>query len=549
MKTTINGKSVTFTEGQLWRDIIDEPKALGILVEGDTYALDDPVMPDKNVTVLTYFHEEGRRIYERTLMFVLIAACNKVMPRKRVRIEHSFGNAIYINMPGTTVTWSLVTAIENEMRRIVDEDTLITFVETTKKEAMKYYEEVGEMDKLRLLKYRNFPTFHFYELEGMKEYFYGELCPSAGYVSVFKLQLYVPGMLLHLPNPRDPEHLAEKSDYPKMMKSYGETGRWNSILGCENAADINEMMENKTFREFIRINEELHSKSITDIAMQFYNSGARLICIAGPSSSGKTTFANRLYIALRCLGLHPATLSLDNYYRNRADLPKESDGTIDLERLDTLDLPLLDEHLVKLIQGEPIDMPIFDFVSQARAPETIRLQVDTTQPIIIEGIHGLNDQLCPSVPRDMKFKIYTSALTMVNLDDHNRIRTTDARLLRRIVRDYQFRGTSPEETIAMWKSVRAGEDRWIFPFQEDADVIFNSILAYEIPVLKAYAYDLLDKITPDNPNYTIARRLVKFLNYFYVIDVNDEIPLNSVLREFVGGCCFYKEEPEYKVKL
>ncbi len=549
MKTTINKKTVTFEDGQLWSDIIDVPGALGVLVEGDSYALDDPAQENRNVTVLTYFDEEGRRIYERTLQFIFIAACNRVLPKKRVRIEHSFGNALYVNLPGTVVTWSLVNAIEKEMHNIVDADMPLGFTETTREEALKYYEQVGELDKLRLLKYRNYPTFHFNELDGMKEYFYGELCPSAGYIKVFKLHLYMPGILISLPSQKDPSQLAPRKDYPKMMKAYSETGRWNGILGCENAADINEMMENKTFREFIRVNEELHSRSISEIAMAFVNSGARLICIAGPSSSGKTTFANRMYIALRCLGLHPVTLSLDNYYRNRDEIEREPDGSIDLERMDTLDLPLLDEHLVKLIQGEEIDMPVFDFVTSRRMKETVRMKVDPGQPLIIEGIHGLNDALCPSVPRDMKFKIYTSALTMINLDDHNRIRTTDARLLRRIVRDYKFRGTSPEETIAMWSSVRAGEDRWIFPFQEEADVIFNSSLAYEIPVLKAYAYDLLDAIKPESPCYTIARRIVKFLNYFYVIDVEDEIPLNSVLREFTGGCCFYKEEPEYEIRL
>lgn len=549
MKATIDNKKITFEEGQIWSDIIDVDGALGVTVEGDTYALDDPAMESDNVRVLTLSDEEGRRIYERTLQFVLLAACNRVIPGKRVRIEHSFGKAIFVRLPKTNVRWDLVKKIEREMKNIVEADLPISFTETTKDQALQYYREVGEFDKLRLLKYRNYPSFQFYTLDGMKEYFYGELCPSAGYVRVFKLQLYLPGLLMYLPSHDDPSEVAPHKDYPKMMKAYGETGRWNGILGCENAADINEMMEHNKFREFIRVNEELHSRSITEIAHQFIDSGARLICIAGPSSSGKTTFANRLYIALRCFGLNPVTLSLDDYYRNREDLPLEEDGSVDLEKLDTLDLTLLDEHLVKLIQGDEVEIPTFDFITAKRSNTTHRMKVNSNQPIIIEGIHGLNDALCPSVPRDMKFKIYTSALTMVNLDDHNRIRTTDARLLRRIVRDHHFRGTTPEETISMWRSVRKGEDNYIFPFQEEADVIFNSSLAYEIPVLKRYAYKLLDEITTDSPNYTVARRIVKFLNYFYVIDVDDEIPLNSILREFVGGCCFYKKEPKYKIQL
>jgi len=265
------------------------------------------------------------------------------------------------------------------------------------------------------------------------------------------------------------------------------------------------------------------------------------ILIAGPSSSGKTTFSHRLSIALRVQGLRPVKLSLDDYYRNRDELPLEEDGSIDLERLDTLDVPLLCEHLPKLLAGEEVQIPEYDFVTGMRKEHTHSMRVEAGQPIIIEGIHGLNDALTESVPREMKFKIYISALTMLNLDDHNRIRTTDARLLRRIVRDNLFRGTLPEKTMAMWASVRKGEENYIFPFQEEADAMFNSSLAYELPIMKKYAYPLLCAVQPESPYYTLARRLVKFLNYIRIADVEDEIPVNSILREFIGGCCFYRE--------
>ena len=278
--------------------------------------------------------------------------------------------------------------------------------------------------------------------------------------------------------------------------------------------------------------------TLHDINLDIYP-GERVL-IAGPSSSGKTTFSHRLRIALKVLGLRPVKISLDDYYINRDQIPLEPDGTRDLERIDILDLDLLNEQLLQLLRGETIQAPEFDFVSGKRKAETHALSVEEGQPIIIEGIHGLNDRLTSAVPRDMKFKIYVSALTTLNLDDHNRIRTTDARLLRRIVRDYLFRGTSPEETMRGWDSVRRGEEKYIFPFQEQADVMFNTSLVYELPVMKKYVYPVLRAVTPDSPCYTRARRLVKFLNYFHTGDVEAEIPVNSILREFIGGCCFYQ---------
>ena len=267
-----------------------------------------------------------------------------------------------------------------------------------------------------------------------------------------------------------------------------------------------------------------------------------MILIAGPSSSGKTTFAHRLNIALRVLGLRPVSISLDDYYIDRDKIPLEADGQPDLEKLSTLDVELFNDHLVRLLQGEEVLMPRFDFEAQKRAPTGRAFRLEEGQPVIIEGIHGLNDELTIDVPRDMKFKIYVSALTTLNLDDHNRIRTTDARLLRRMVRDVRFRGTDIERTMSMWPSVRRGEQNYIFPYQENADAVFNSSLVYELAILKRYVYPLLIQVPDSSPNYTLSRRLVKFLNYFQSADVEDEIPPNSILREFIGGCCFYRND-------
>ncbi|HIU34052.1 MAG TPA: nucleoside kinase [Candidatus Pullichristensenella excrementigallinarum] len=547
MNILLNGRNVPCEKGQRYEEVIRSlpgggKGALGVCVGGRAVSLNAMVEDGVCARVLTYFDEEGRRIYERTIQFVLLAAARRVLPGARVRIEHSFGQALFVRLPGTTVTRALVARLEREMRLLVEEDLPIRRIETTKKEANEYFEKTGQMDKLRLLRYRNFDKFRFYELDGMYEYFYGEMAPSTRYVSVFALRCYLPGLLLRTPDKDNPGNVAPFRDLPKLMRTFGETGRWNGILKCENAADINEMIEKRRFREFIRVNEALHERSIEKIADQFVESGARLILIAGPSSSGKTTFAHRLIIALKALGLRPMKLSLDDYYLDRKDIPVGEDGKQDLERLDTLDVPLLDEHLVKLLQGEAVEAPIFDFVTGERSSATHTFCVGPDQPIVIEGIHALNEQLTESVPREMKFKVYISALTMLNLDDHNRIRTTDARLLRRIVRDYQFRGTSPEETMAMWPSVRNGEENYIFPYQEEADAMFNSVLAYELPIMKKYVYPMLCAVPPESECYTLARRLVKFLNYLRTADVEDEIPINSILREFIGGCCFYREE-------
>jgi uridine kinase len=325
------------------------------------------------------------------------------------------------------------------------------------------------------------------------------------------------------------------------MRTYAETAEWNAILGCQNVADLNEMISQRKLREFIRVSEALQERKIGAIADQFIKSQARVMLIAGPSSSGKTTFAHRMLIALKALGLRPVKISLDDYYLNLDSLPPEADGTVDLERLDTLDVKLLCEHLPKLLRGEEVALPEFDFFKSRRTERTHTLRVQENQPILIEGIHGLNDALTSSVPRSMKFKIYISALTMVNLDDHNRIRTTDARLLRRMVRDYRSRGMLPEKTMSMWASVRRGEENYIFPYQEEADVMFNSSLPYELPIMKRYVFPMLQAVHPESPYFTLARRLVKFLNYIREADVEDEIPNHSLLREFIGGSCFYRE--------
>lgn len=548
MEFVLNGKIISAENGKTYLQAVraefPQIRSLGVQVGGETLPLATVPGEGDRATILTYADTEGRLIYERSLRFVFLLAVKRLYPERRVRLEHSLGSGVYAVIEGgdEALTPQAVRRIEEEMRRLVEADMPFERRVVTKSEAIAHFEATGQRDKVELLKYRPYETFQLYSLGDMLEYFYGVMAPSTGMLNVFALRYHMPGVVLQLPDAEAPEQVAPFFDVPKLMKTFAQSARWNEILDCRNAADLNEMTSKRQLREFVRVNEALHEKSISAIADQFANSGARLILIAGPSSSGKTTFAHRLMIALKVLGLKPMSISLDDYYIDREKIPFDEDGRQDLERLDTLDVDLFNEHLVRILQGEAVQTPIYDFKTGRRTTKTHEVRAGADQPLIVEGIHGLNDELTRSVERSLKFKIYISALTTLNLDDHNRIRTTDARLLRRLVRDYQFRGADPEKTLEMWPSVRRGEEKYIFPFQEEADVMFNSSLAYEMAILKKYVYPMLAKLPPESPHYTMARRLVKFLNYFQSSDIEDEIPINSILREFIGGCCFYRQD-------
>ncbi len=543
----LNGVEMCCTGEESWGDLLERlpdggAGALGVLVGGKTESLGDRVEEYAYARTLTYADEEGRRIYERSLQLLFLTAAHRLYPGERVRIRHSFAQGLYIDLPGVRVTGEIVKRLAAEMRAMADADLPIERLSVSTEHAQEYFARTGQTDRLRILAYRRFSHFTLYRIDGLEDYFYGEMVTRTGMLRVFSLQVYGEGILLQMPDLNDPKKPARFVDLPHLLHTYSEAAEWHAILNCENAADLNDMVVNRKLREFIRVNEALQERKIEQIADQFIASGARLLLIAGPSSSGKTTFSHRLSIALRTQGLRPVKVSLDDYYLDRDAIPREPDGSVDLERIETLDIDLLCDHLVRLLRGEAVEVPEFDFKEGKRLPHTHTFQVEPAQPMIIEGIHGLNPRLTARIPDSLKFKVYISPLTMLNLDDHNRIRTTDARLLRRIVRDNLFRGTKPEETMAMWPSVRRGEEKYIFPFQEKADAMFNSALTYELCIMKKYAYPQLLAVKPDSPHYTLARRLVKFLNYIQTADVEDEIPVNSILREFIGGCCFYKDE-------
>lgn len=510
---------------------------MAALVDGVVTELNTPIEGNCAISPITLENEEGRRIYERSLRFVLLLALRRLYPGEQVRIEYSAGYGVFVRLPGVAMSEAMVAEVEAEMHRIADAALPFERKRWALKDAIRYFEQDGQMDKVALLSRRSYEYFDMYSCGGMWEYFYGPMAPSTAWVQVFALTPHAPGFVMLRTDPVHHDRPAVYVDRPKHLSMFSQSSAWCEILGVVNAADLAAMVEQHRLRAFIRVNEALHDQAIGDLAHQIVDGGKRIALIAGPSSSGKTTFAGRLAVHLTVLGRRPVQLSLDNYYRDRDTLPLEPDGSLDLEALHTIDIPTFQDHLLRLTRGEEVEVPIFDFPTGKRKPKGIPTRLEPGQPIIIEGIHGLNPALSDTLPQELIHRIFVSALTCINLDDHNRIRTTDVRLLRRIVRDHQFRGTSPERTLRMWPSVRRGEETWIYPYQEQADYVFNTALHYELPVLKYFAYDLLRQVTPGTPEDIISQRLRKVLHYFPDIDpaILNEIPPLSLLREFIGG--------------
>ncbi|QSQ07767.1 Threonine--tRNA ligase 2 [Koleobacter methoxysyntrophicus] len=487
--------------------------------------------------------EDGERIYVRSLSCVFIRAAREIIKGCRVSIEHSLGNGIYCEIHGDrSITESDVLAIEKRMREIIQKDIPFIKESIPLEEAVEMFEKDGQLDKVRLLKYRKRPFINIYSCGWFKDYFYGYMVPSTGFLKKFGLKFYPPGLILQFPNRYSPDDIPPYIDQPKLAAVFKEAEQWGEILGVADVGSLNERISMGRGRELVRIAEALHEKKIAQIADEIaqHSDRLRVILIAGPSSSGKTTFAQRLSVQLKVNGLRPVSVSLDDYFVNRDMTPRDENGNYDFESIEAIDIALFNRQLVELIEGKKVEVPTYNFQKGVREYRGNMLQVEKNQPIIIEGIHGLNERLTSSIPKENKFKIYVSALTQLNIDDHNRIPTTDTRILRRIVRDSQFRSNDALNTIKMWPSVRRGEEKYIFPFQEDANVMFNSALIYELSVLKRYAEPLLQKIDSRYREFPKARILLKFLDYFLPFDEEDEIPPNSIIREFIGKSCFYK---------
>ncbi len=502
-----------------------------------SYTLEDSC----NVQFIDTSMTDGIRIYQRSLIFIFIRACHELFTNSHVFIEHTLGNGLYCEIHGEfPMTPRQIRRVEDKMREIIDKDEPFERLRVSKDEAEGIFKNMGFYDKIEMLKFRPEDYVNLYKCGWMYDYLYGYMVPSTGYLKNFKLQFHLPGVVLLYPSKDEPNKTSDFVDSPKLFRVFRESEKWSKRIDVENAADLNNAIIQGKGGELIRVCEAQQEKTIAKIADDISENrdGIRLILIAGPSSSGKTTFAQRLRVQLMVNGLKPISISMDNYFLNREDIPLNEDGKRDMESIDVIDIELFNEHLTRLIQGQEVEIPYYNFETGTRQFRGDIIRLDGDQPIIVEGIHGLNEKLTAMIPKSNKYKIYVSALTQLNIDNHNRIPTTDTRLIRRMVRDYLFRSTPIEGTLSMWPMVRKGEEKYIFPFQEQADFMFNSALIYELAILKPYILPLLEEVSYDSPYYTEVNRLKKFMKYFVELEP-DQIPNNSILREFIGGSCFY----------
>jgi uridine kinase len=544
--TCANGKTTEFPAGTPVREaaavciIAASGPLVAARLNNEVVSLESALTVNCALSPVELDSKEGVLIYRKSLCFLLAMAAKKVFPRNRLIIGHSLGQSYYYYLDGIDqVSDSDAQRIESAMREIVARDAPIISLTLSYREAVEYFEKHNQPDTMLLLKNRNDPAIRVNSCEGYLDLSHGPLVPSTGLLSVFAIKGYPPGFLLRYPPSKTPQDLGPFLDNPVLFSIYREYKNWGKILRVSSVGRLDELIREGTIQEFIQVAEALQDKKIAEIADRITarRDMVRCVLIAGPSSSGKTTFSKKLMIQLRVVGRNPVTISLDDYYKPHELTPVDEEGKPDFEALEALDVELLNKHLVALLAGEEVETPLFDFHVGMRKPAGLRMRLPERAILILEGIHGLNDALTPLVPRDQKHKVYVSALTQLNLDDHNRIATTDNRLIRRLVRDNQFRGHTAAQTLSMWPSVRAGEDRNIFPFQNAADSAFNSALDYELAVLKIYAEPLLASVKPDVPQYQEARRLLSFLENFAPLPPR-WVPATSILREFIGDSAF-----------
>lgn len=512
-------------------------------VNNKVESLDFRVYYNKDIEFLDITSSSGMRTYVRSLFFILVKAVEELYPQGSISLEHPISKGYFCKLHiDRTIGLDDVQRIKQKMQEIIAADIPYTRTESHTEEVVRLFEKRGMMDKARLLDTYGQLYSYYYQLGDTVDCYYSSLVPSTGYIRLFDIVKYYDGLLLRIPSRENPTKLEEVVKQEKMLEVFQEYHRWNQILGISTVGDLNVACNHGHATDLINVSEALQEKKIAQIADEITHRDqdgkrVKLVLISGPSSSGKTTFSKRLSIQLMTNGLKPYPISLDDYFVNRNDTPLDENGKHDFESLYAVDLPFFEEQLTTLLNGGEVELPRYNFTTGKREMSGRKLRIDEHMILIIEGIHALNPALTPHIPNENKYKVYVSALTTILLDNHNYIPTTDNRLLRRIIRDYKYRNYSAEETIARWSSVREGEEKWIFPYQENADAMFNSALLFELAVLKDYVEPVLRKVPNRCPEYSEAHRLLRFLNYF--VSVQDkELPPTSLLREFLGGSSF-----------
>ena len=544
---TLKNKTYNLEEKTPILSLIDDPKNYFVAkVNNRLRELTYELSFDSKVELLTLANNDAVKVYETSLRYLVAMAFYNLYPDADIKISYAISRSLQINVLGKNkmvLNGSVIKALDNEMHRLVQLDLPFEKCTMTVDEAAKYYTDTAQASKVETLKYRVEKICHFYKCGNYFNYMYGYMVPSTGYLKHFEVTSYDRGIMVRYPRYEANGLIPPFKDEPLFHRELRNAHKWAKLCNAETVAKINAHATSETYVDFINMNETKHNDMLHELGLQIAKDieNIRLICIAGPSSSGKTTFSNRLRIELMALGITPLRISLDMYYKPKNQIPLDADGKPDFEDIEALDIDLFNKHMLALIDGDEVELPVYNFGSGEATGVGMRTKIGENTPIIIEGIHALNDKLSYAVPKHQKYKIYIAPQFQINLDNHNPISYTDIRLLRRIVRDKKYRGTTAEKTLDMWPSVRRGEFKWIYPYQEGCDFIYNSALTYELCVMKKYAMPALQDIKSDSPHYITANRLIKFLKYFR--DIDDKfVPCNSLLREFIGGSCFAEVE-------
>lgn len=548
MKVMINEKEYSYEKGTSYEEIANdvqgqfEGQIVLAVVDGKYAELHKTVEKDISLSFLTVRSTAGHKTYVRTATLLFMKALNDVMSGcrpKKVKVEFAIGAGYYISIEGgMELSEETVKNIEDRMWELSKKKTAISKKTLSKEDAIALFEKCGMTDKVKLFRYRRSSTVNVYCIEDYYDYYYGYMLPSADYVTTFEIVPYKDGVILNLPDKKNPTTLVPFEPREKLFETLMEATEWGDKLEIGTVGDLNDQISKGGLSDLVLVQEALQERRIGEIARDIAErKNVKFVMIAGPSSSGKTSFSHRLSIQLRTLGLKPHPIALDDYFVNREDTPRDENGDYNFECLEAIDVEQFNKDMNGLLAGEEVELPTFNFKTGQREYKGNVKKLGPDDILVLEGIHGLNDKMSYSLPVESKYKIYISALTSLNIDEHNRIPTTDGRLLRRMVRDARTRGASAQRTIQMWPSVRKGEEENIFPFQENADAFFNSALIYELAVIKQFAEPLLFSIEPDEPEYMEAKRLLKFLEYFLGVS-SENLPNNSLVREFVGGSCF-----------